>query len=471
MFKKIGIIDRVLFSDYKNIIFIVIPVVLLITCLNSDYLIYLSLILLIVPILFYNREIFLFFIMVSLLTLVGDVSEGLRVFVLIFSYTSLGYLFFQKYGFDFIKYPRVPKELLLFLAFLFFSLFISSIFSKYTITGFIQIFYMSALFILMYLIYGMINSIREVKIFVYGLILASLIMASSAIYNMLASGADIYKLGVESHLRFLGLLSNVSAIGGYIAVVTPILVVSLLYTHNKKIKGIIWCVIVIECLGLITISSRGGMLSVFGSCVFLFAVLNRKKFITILLIAIPLLTAFFLSPWGEFIIAILRLDHGLSLRDNLWMLSIEMIKHNFIFGVGPGAWGKEMFNYFPVMLDSYAGKMFSNLYTVTGGINNSHNFYLAFFSDMGIFGLICSIALPIVYFKLCYKTIRKIKQKDNKIYLLILSASAMGVGMFIRGFIEEISLISYRLSVDIPFWTIFAIVIWVYQNYEDFNIS
>src|ERR1035437_827416 len=309
MFKKIGIIDRVLFSDYKNIIFIIIPVVLLITCLNSDYLIYLSLIMLIIPVLFFNKEVFLFFIMVSLLTLVGDVSEGLRVFVLVFSYTSLGYLFFQKYGFDFIKYPRVPKELLLFLAFLFFSLFISSIFSKYTLTGFIQIFYMSALFILMYLIYRMINSIREVKIFVYGLILASLIMASSAIYNMLASGADIYKLGVESHLRFLGLLSNVSAIGGYIAVVTPILVVSLLYTHNKKIKGIIWCAIVIECLGLITISSRGGMLSVFGSCVFLFVIINRKIFTIILSISIPLLIIFFMSPWGEFIIAILRLDH------------------------------------------------------------------------------------------------------------------------------------------------------------------
>src|ERR1035437_7921406 len=147
MFKKIGIIDRVLFSDYKNIIFIVIPVVLLITCLNSDYLIYLSFILLIIPVLFYNREVFLFFIMVSLLTLVGDVSEGLRVYVLIFSYTSLGYLFLNKYGFEFIKYPRVPKSVLLFLFFLFFSMFISSIFSKYTLTGFLQIFYMSALYI------------------------------------------------------------------------------------------------------------------------------------------------------------------------------------------------------------------------------------------------------------------------------------------------------------------------------------
>jgi O-antigen ligase len=463
--------DRILFSDYKNIIFVVIPVVLLITCLNPDYLIYLSLILLIVPIIFYNRDVFLFFIIVSLLTLVGDVSEGLRVFVLVFCYMGLGYLFLKKYGFDFIKYPRVPKELLLFLAFLFFSLLISSILSKYTLTGFMQIFYMSALFILMYLIYGMINSIREIKIVLCGIVLASLIMASSAIYNMLASGADIYKLGVESHLRFLGILSNVSAIGGYIAVVTPMLVVSLLYTHNKKIKGIIWCAIVIECLGLITISSRGGMLSVLGSCIFLLIVLNRKLFIVIMFMSILLLTAFFMTPWGEFIIAILRLDHGFSQRDNLWMLSIEMIKHNFFFGVGPGAWGKEMFNYLPVMLDSYAGQLFSNLYTVTGGVNNSHNFYLAFFSDMGIFGLICSIALPVVYFKLCYKTIKKIKQRDNKIYLLILGASAIGVGMFIRGFIEEISIISYRLSVDIPFWTIFVIVIWVYQNYENFNIS
>jgi len=458
--------DRILVSDYKNFIFIVIPLVLLITCLIPGYLIYLTLILLIIPIIFYNRDVFLFFIMVSLLTLVGDVSEELRIYVLIFSYASLGYLFFQKYGFEFVKYPRVPKSVLLFLVFLFSSMFISSIFSKYMLIGFLHIFYMSTLYILMYLIYGMINSIREIKIFIFGIIIASLIMASSAIYNMLASGADIYKLGAESHFLFLGLLSNKSAIGGYIAVIMPILVVSLLNTQNKKIKGMIWCAIVIECLGLITISSRGGMLSVFGSCIFLFVVINRKLFTIILSISIPLLIIFFISPWGEFIIALLRLSHGFSQRDYLWMLSIEMIKQNLLLGVGPGAWGKEMFNYLPVMLDSYAGQLFSNLYTITGGVNNSHNFYLAFFSDMGIFGLVCSIALPVVYFKLCYKTIRKINRNDNNIYLLLLAASAMGVGMFIRGFIEEISLISYRLSVDIPFWTIFVIVIYIYQNYE-----
>ena len=330
---------------------------------------------------------------------------------------------------------------------------------------------MSALFILMYLIYGMINSIREIKTLIYSLITASLIMTSSAIINLVSSGADIYKLGAESHFRFLGLISNVSAIGGYIAVATPILVLTLFYTPNRKAKGLIWCTIVLECLGLIIISSRGGMLSILGSCIFLLIVLNRKKLITGLLILIPLLVILFMSPWGEFIIALLRLDHGLSQRDHLWMLSIEMIKHNFFFGVGPGAWGKEMFNYLPVMLDSYAGQLFSNLYTITGGVNNSHNFYLAFFSDMGIWGLVCSIALPVVYFNLCHKTLLRIKKRNNYNYLLIIAASAIGVGMFIRGLIEEISLISYRLSVDIPFWTIFVIVIYIYQNNEDFNIS
>jgi O-antigen ligase len=406
-----------------------------------------------------------------LLTLVGDVSEELRVFVLVFSYTSLGYLFFQKYGFEFIKYPKVPKEIRFFLLFLFFSMFISSIFSKYTQIGFLHIFYMSTLYILMYLIYGMINSIREIKILIYSLITASLIMASSAIVNMLSSGADIYKLGAESQFRFLGLLSNVSAIGGYIAVVIPILIIALFYNYNRKIKSLIWCAIIIDFLGLITISSRGGMLSVFVSCIILLLILNRTILIRIFFISIPLLFVLFLSPWGEFIIALLRLDHGFSQRDHLWKLSIEMIKHNFIFGVGPGAWGKEMFNYLPVMLDSYAGQLFSHLFTITGGVNNSHNFYLAFFSDMGIFGLLCSLTLPVVYFKLCNKTIRRIGKRNKNIYLLIIGASAMGVGMFIRGFIEEISLISYRLSVDIPFWTIFVIVIYIYQNYEDLNLN
>lgn len=157
----------------------------------------------------------------------------------------------------------------------------------------------------------------------------------------------------------------------------------------------------------------------------------------------------------------LRLERGLTHRDELWNLSMDMISHNFWFGVGPGSWGKEMFNYIPVMLDSYPGQMFIDLYYLTEGFNNSHNFYLVFFSDMGIIGLFTAILFPIVYFVISSRAIKKTNKKRVEYYIVI-GSIAVGVGMFIRGFIEGINLITMgRISVDIPLWLVIAIIAFI----------
>ena len=77
-----------------------------------------------------------------------------------------------------------------------------------------------------------------------------------------------------------------------------------------------------------------------------------------------------------------------------------MLKDHWLFGIGPGSYGYEMYNYFPVMLNSWIGKVIIETNVMTGGNNNSHNFFLVFFTDMGVLGLLTALALPVVFFKI-----------------------------------------------------------------------
>jgi len=178
--------------------------------------------------------------------------------------------------------------------------------------------------------------------------------------------------------------------------------------------------------------------------------LNGNIFKSVYLLKIPALNQFTF---------ILRVQEGLANRDYLWKLAYSMIKDNPILGIGPGSYKFEMFNYFPVMLTSWEGKLFVELYTLTLGKNNSHNFYLAMFTDLGVLGFISSIMLPIIYMNIGYKTIRLAKSFQKEVYLLVIGITAAGAGMFVRGIFEGISIITYGwLSVDLPFWMIFGIL-------------
>jgi len=388
------------------------------------------------------------------------------------SYAGLSYLFLKKYGFVFNNYPKIPREVIYFISLLYISMFVSSVFSKHVLTGFLQIIKISTLFYIVYLLYGLIESVKEIKIIISGLFTASVIMALSTIWQLFETGFNFLELSESHHFRSSGLLSNVNAVAGYFVITVPVFIVLLFAEKTRRLKYCFIIIIIINSLGLLIVSSRGGMLALLGSLIYIFSILKRKLLLIMMAIIFSIVLVIFISPWGTYIQTLFRLEQGFSQRDYLWQLSLDMIKNNIFFGVGPGSWGTEMFNYFPVMLDSFQGKLFIDLYGMTEGFNNSHNFYLVFFSDMGILGFITAISLPIVYFRVGFKTINKIKKRNKNLYIMLIGAMAVGVAMFIRSFFEGISLITFGwLTVDLPFWIIFLIVIYVHQNNENFITS
>jgi len=165
-----------------------------------------------------------------------------------------------------------------------------------------------------------------------------------------------------------------------------------------------------------------------------------------------------------------RFEEGVSVRDYLWLMSINIIKDYPVFGLGPGAYQYEVFNYFPFMLTEFYGKLFIFYTEVTEGGNLAHNIFLVFFSEMGILGLATIIALPVIYFRIGIKTIKKYKDQSPEKYYLIVALFAAGTSVIVRNIFNSIGLLYVGgLVTDLPFWLVFSGLIYFYQAPLDNN--
>lgn len=170
------------------------------------------------------------------------------------------------------------------------------------------------------------------------------------------------------------------------------------------------------------------------------------------------------TPLNELLTTLLRIESGMSARDYIWKMSIDMIKDNAIFGIGPGAYQYEMLNYFPYMLNDWWGKIMIYYQEVTDGANLSHNFFLTFFTDLGILGILTAVTLPVVYFRIGIKTIRKYKNGSPETYYLIIALFAAGISVIVRNLFNSIGLLYVGgIHTDLPFWIIFSSIIYFYQ--------
>lgn len=461
-----------LFSQYQDhlTIKIIFSIILAFICTLFSYALPFAIILLVIIIFYFvfEKRGLLFLILASYMTLVGEVNTSLRIAVHILGFGYLIYLFFSEYGLNFNKYKRVPKDIIYLLLLLFSAMFISSLFSNYFQLGTIKIFQMFYFFMIIYIVYSLIKSDKDIKTIIYALIFSALIMALSIIINIFDNGFSLLKLVSNAQFRTGGLLSNINALAVFFAVVIPLAITLIYYSMNKVVRVLLIVSIILMIISLITTMSRSALLATAISVGIIFFNFQKKLFFRIVICSIlTILILFLILPISEDLILIFRLSEGLSQRDYLWQLAFNMIGTNPLIGIGPGAYSYEMFNYFPILLNSYEGQIFIELQKNTFGFNDSHNFYLALFSDLGVLGLIVSFLLPYVFMKIATKALKLSKIMKNEGYKIILGFTAIGIGMFIRGLFEGISLITYGwITVDMPFWIIFLLLIHYYEKLE-----
>ena len=366
----------------------------------------------------FNKNIFIFLIIVSLLTLTSTLSVSIRTAIQVVSIITLFYFFFRYYGLDFPNYPKIPRELIILLFFIFISMIISTIFSDYVLLGIQQIIRLAVFLAIIYFIFSLTQDNSDVKFLLFALIAVGLIY---------------------SIIIFLELAKN---------------------NFNLSLSFFL-CILF---AGLFITNSRAAILAIFLSSIFVLYCLNKKLLKRILLLTLLILPILFIQSISNFIDVYFRLERLSTGRDVIFDVIYNVIMNNPILGVGPAATKYALYPNLDFMLGSPAEKFLAFHYDEIA-FGHAHNFYLFFWSDLGVLGLFTSILLPIVFFKMCYKAIKKTKNINLDFYLLSIGITAAGLGLFIRGFFEWGNLISYgTIGIDLPFWILLVILSYINLN-------
>jgi O-antigen ligase len=404
-------------------------------------------------------------VLISLFTLIGELSTSLRSVVHLVDFTLLGILFLKRFGLNFNSYQKIPKSITLFLALYFTSMIISTSLSKYPSAGISPIAQQAAFFIIVYIFYSLVKDENDIKNYFRAIVAVSCIFVSVLIISFFRDGNDLLMIISKNRTRVSAITGNIEAATNFIVVSFPLVITTLLLKKNSADKFFNWLLLFYFSLGLTLAMSRSALIGIIVSTSILLFILRRKLLYKYFIILIAILLLFLIiEPLSEIAFFFFRIEEGLSTRDYIWTMSLNMIKDYTLFGIGPGTYKYQMFNYFPFMLDDWYGKLYILFYEVTGGANLSHNIFLVFFTEMGLLGFITAIALPVIYCRIGVKTIAKYKNESTAKYYFIVGLFSAGSSIIVRNLFNSIGLLYVGgIHTDLPFWLIFGSLIYFYR--------
>ncbi|NWG27900.1 MAG: O-antigen ligase family protein [Ignavibacteriaceae bacterium] len=375
-------------------------------------------------------------------------------------------MFLKKFGLEFVKYRRLPKALINFLFLYFSAMVISSAMSNYPFAGSSIILKQLLFFIIVYVFYSLIDDFSDIKNYISSIIVVSFIFSTISLIYFFIEGYSLLNIVTSGRIRISILITNPEALTNFYVISFPFLITYIILQKHKFSKWIASFLLFYIVLGLILTMSRSAVIGILLSTSIILYILRKNTFYQLILSLIFIIICFIvIEPLNEIVYLLFRFEEGVSVRDYLWLMAINIIKDYPVFGLGPGAYPYEVFNYFPFMLDEFFGKVFIYYTDVTEGGNLAHNIFLVFFSEMGILGLITIITLPVVYIRIGIKTIKKYKDQSPEIYYLIVALFATGTSVIVRNIFNSIGLLYVGgLVTDLPFWLIFSGLIYFYQT-------
>jgi O-antigen ligase len=343
----------------------------------------------------------------------------------------------------------------------------SSLLSSYPLAGVGAIFRQSIFFIIAYIFYALIQDESDIKTYFIAIIIATCVLAASTIVIFVMEGSSFIELELGVRSRVAGLITNPNKLTNFYMICFPLILFALLFKNSTISKVISWVLLLLFSAGLLLTISRTAIFAILISSLTILFICRRKYFYASIIILLSLLLILVVyEPFGNIATLLFRLERGLTGREHMWAISMDIIKENPVFGIGVGTFKAEMFNYFPVMINSWVGRELVNLHTITGtGTNLSHNFFLGFFTDMGIFGFLTTLTLISVYFRIGIKTLSIYKERNKETYYLIIALFLGGATMFIRGLVDNVGILSYGvISSDLPWWLILASLTYFYNQ-------
>lgn len=245
------------------------------------------------------------------------------------------------------------------------------------------------------------------------------LLIGSSLISLYGLFEYIFNFGMQAD----GLLNAMYKPANYVAMfLVPTIILSLgllfYYKNNHQYKYLTIILIAISLVALFYTKSYGGFLGLSSG---IFTLLcwqknKRKKIISIMLFIILMISSLgFLTTQTKFKNIIHFTErNSLTTRLQIWKISSEVLKNNFIFGVGLGNFQKPY------------REMAFNMYQppLEWQVVKAHNLFLNTWLEMGIIGFVVFLYLLILFFWQTKKIINLIKT-TNYWWLLAGTFAAM----------------------------------------------
>lgn len=268
------------------------------------------------------------------------------------------------------------------------------------------------------------------------------LLALYGIYQYLV-GVEIKKEWVDAannsdmRARVYSVFGNPNIFAEYLVMMIP-LTVALFWSSKRDMNKIFYFLLfIIQVISLFMTMSRGGWIGLgVAAIVFIFFVKRKLLLFGIPLSAlgIYLLPASFLS---RFLTIFNFADSSTSYRFKIWEITGEVIRDNFLVGVGLG---HQPFKY---TFETYIRTM---------PIFHAHNSYIEIFAELGLVGFVLFTLFMISIFVI----LLKYPISSSNSYERIVGAALIGSfsGMIVHGMFENIF---YMTKITTTFWILLAL--------------
>jgi O-antigen ligase len=450
----------------QGIIIISIILAIIISVVPSTLLIILIVLIGLLSFLIKHEKLILPLVIISYLAVTSDYLQDFRTLVNLFSTLLLIYIFLKRFGLRYSTYPKIPKGIIFFCGFLFFTLITSTIFSYYPITSFAATFRMFIFLVISYFFYALIKDKDDIFRYLYSIIGVMIIIGLPMMIDAYNLGLQKYFMRVILSEKF-DLLAATRYSSFTIFFIALAIAASILYIKKKQFSSVnsaLYLIIIFNIIILILANSRGGVLAAIVSLGFMLSILNWKYFLRgVLAFALIFIVLFYsVTELNEAVTNYLRLE-TLSDREVYWQMGVDVIKEYPVFGVGVDVFDKFFFNYAPSNTVNYFKSDFLNI-----GKPHPHNLFLFYTAENGILGLLTSIMFFVMFFYYAVKSMQLTKNENFDFYVLTVAITGIGIGFFVRSFIEVTGYLIYGyITRDLPFWLLLGILIFIYQKFSN----
>lgn len=234
--------------------------------------------------------------------------------------------------------------------------------------------------VLFFAVFVAVFDITNIKKALQVFALSSFFVLFLSVFSLLSGKLSVFFSPITYDLRFQGIFHSPNYFAMFLA---PLVLIAFYFIFESKaiFLKIIWIVaFTLSCVALFFTFSYSAFFGVFATIIFasFYYAKGKFKFILPLLMFIFGFILLFSQASSPKMQAILTKDSRSSFtsREMIWSSAIEILKDNYIFGVGPGMFQKHYLDY---------QERFDKQY-LEWAVPYPHNIFLAFWIQNGIIG-------------------------------------------------------------------------------------